>query len=478
MLIKSENRIIAADGYKYSHPAQYPFGANNQYDYGEARSNKRFSKTLVNGLQGLMNVYWTTPISKLEIDKAEILAKLQDIDFDRTGWDIILNEYNGFLPVSIKAVKEGTLLPNGNAMFTIELSKPDDRIFWIVSWLEDFLMKVWYTCNIGTISFFTKKMLMEMASLTSEAPFVNYQYINFGDRGSSTPESAKVGSVSHLIMFNSTETTSALEYIIDNYNVDLTDANKITATIPASEHSSITSWGRAREFDFVHNMLEKYKHRALIACVGDSYDIYNFTDKVTSGSLKEKIESNDYPNFVIRPDSGCAVEVINRMLDIMERNNVAYTVNSKGYKVFTHYKILYGDGITMETMQDILSTMILRKYSTENFVFGSGGFLMQQHDRDSLALAIKCSSIEFNDGTSRDVFKDPITAPNKVSKKGRVVACIDENGEYTTCLESEIPVNSTNALHLMFVNGKLVNTETFFEIRERANNELLKELKA
>ena len=67
MLIKKENRIIAADGYKYSHPAQYPFGANNQYDYGEARSNKRFSKTLVNGLQGLMNVYWTTPISNLEI---------------------------------------------------------------------------------------------------------------------------------------------------------------------------------------------------------------------------------------------------------------------------------------------------------------------------------------------------------------------------------------------------------------------------
>jgi hypothetical protein len=54
-------------------------------------------------------------------------------------------------------------------------------------------------------------------------------------------------------------------------------------------------------------MLEKYKHRALIACVGDSYDIYNFTDKVTSGLLKEKIESNNNPNFVIRPDSGCAV---------------------------------------------------------------------------------------------------------------------------------------------------------------------------
>ena len=41
---------------------------------------------------------------------------------------------------------------------------------------------------------------------------------------------------------------------------------------------------------------------------------------------------------------------------------------------------------------------------------------------------------------------------------------------------SEIPVNSTNALHLVFENGKLVNPETFFEIRDRANNELLKEL--
>lgn len=476
MLIREENRITGADGYKYSHQPQYPFGANNLYDYGEARSKKRFSKTLVNGLQGLMKQYWTTPITKLEIDKAEILTKLQEIDFDRTGWDIIINEYDGYLPISIKAVKEGTLLPNGNAMFTVELSEPDDRLFWIVSWMEDFLMKVWYTCNIGTISFYVKKMLMQMAALTSEHPFTDYQYINFGDRGSATPEAAKVGAVPHLIMFHSTETISALEYIMDNYGVSLEEAYKITSTVPATEHSTITSWGKKREFMFVDNFLEKYKRRAIIACVGDSYDIYNFTDKVTSGSFKQKIESSDYPTFVIRPDSGYAVEVINRMLDIMERNNAGFTINSKGFKVFNKYRILWGDGITMETMEDILSTMILRHYSTENFVFGSGGYLMQQHDRDTLGFAIKCSSIEFNDGTSIDVFKDPITAPNKISKKGRIVACIDENGEYSTCLESEIPENSVNALHLMFKNGKMINQETFFEIRERANAELTKEL--
>lgn len=173
-------------------------------------------------------------------------------------------------------------------MFTIELSEPDDRLFWIVSWMEDFLMKVWYTCNIGTISFYVKKMLMQMASLTSGTPFVNYQYINFGDRGSATPEAAKVGAVSHLIMFHSTETVSALEYIMDNYNVSFEEAYRITSTVPASEHSTITSWGKNKEFDFVHNFLEKYKCRAIIACVGDSYDIYNFTDKLTSGSFKQK----------------------------------------------------------------------------------------------------------------------------------------------------------------------------------------------
>jgi nicotinamide phosphoribosyltransferase len=168
------------------------------------------------------------------------------------------------------------------------------------------------------------------------------------------------------------------------------------------------------------NFLEKNKGKNLIACVGDSYDIFNFTDFITKGEFKNKIENEDYPTFVIRPDSGDAVDVINTMLNIMEKNNVAFDVNDKGYKIFKKYRIIWGDGINMDTMRNILTTVTLRGYSTQNIAFGSGGWLMQQHDRDTLGFAIKCSEITFKDGSTRDIFKDPITAPGKKSKKGKV----------------------------------------------------------
>lgn len=476
MKTKEINRILLADGYKYSHPPQYPIRTVNQYDYVEARSLKLYNKTLVHGYQGMMKEYFTMPISKREIDEAELITKLQGIDFDRTGWDIILDEYDGYLPITIKAVKEGTLLPNQNVMCTIELTEDDARIFWVVSWLETFLMKVWYPCSVGTRAFFVKMMLMEMAKITSDTPFVDYQYVNFGDRGSSSVESAEIGGAAHLTCFSVSDNINCLKYIMSNYNVPLSEGINITSTIDASEHSTVTSWGKDGEQDFVMNFLEINKNKRFIACVGDSYDIYNFTNFVTTGEFKEKIESEEYPMFIIRPDSGNAVEVIERMLDIMERNGVNYTFNSKGYKVFNKMRLLWGDGINMETMRDILSILILRKYSTENMVFGSGGWLMQEISRDSLGFAAKCSEITFDDGSTREIYKEPITAPNKKSKKGRVTTYINNEGDFVTCIIDDIPEDGVNALHIIFQNGKMIDEEDFFTIRKRVNEFLELEL--
>src|SRR5574343_466460 len=111
-------------------------------------------------------------------------------------------------------------------------------------------------------------------------------------------------------------------------------------SIPASEHSTVTSWGREGEYAMITNYLEKSKGLAIIACVMDSYDVFKATDFVTT-VLKDKIESDAYPTFVIRPDSGEPIDVIKQILDIMEKNNVAFTVNAKGYKVFNKYRLIW-----------------------------------------------------------------------------------------------------------------------------------------
>lgn len=412
--------------------------------------------------------YFAAPITIEEVNEAEMYAEAHGVPFNRKGWLKIIENYKGYLPVTIKAIPEGTVIPNKMVLFTVELTNNDKDLVWVPSWLETFLMKVWYTCTVATTrGYYVKKMILENAKMTSETPFVNFAFHNFGNRGSSSTESAALGGIAHLVLFDGTDNFNTLRYANLYMNQDI---NKIAFSIPATEHSTTTSWGKDREFDMIENHLETNKGRPLIACVIDSYDTFNFTDKITSGKFKEKIESDDYPKLVLRPDSGYAPDIINEMLNIMEKNGVQFTVNSKGYKTFKNYGLLWGDGINMETMNDILTVLRLRGYSSDNIAFGSGGWLMQQHNRDTLGFAIKCSSITFDGGSEMDVFKDPITDKGKTSKKGKVTTYFDKSTDTfeVGLVDEGGSMERPEILEVVIENGKLIKEYTLTQVRENA----------
>ena len=176
----------------------------------------------------------------------------------------------------------------------------------------------------------------------------------------------------------------------------------------------------------IMNHIETNKGANVIAAVCDSYDYLATVDAVTKNEFKIKIESDDYPKFVIRPDSGDPIEMVNATLDIMVENDVARYTNKKGYIVFKKYGIIWGDGIDNIVIDDLLNLLKERGFAASNIAFGSGGWLMQQHDRDTQGWAVKCSQITLEGGIKRDVFKDPITAPNKKSKKGEITLWLNK----------------------------------------------------
>jgi hypothetical protein len=74
-------------------------------------------------------------------------------------------------------------------------------------------------------------------------------------------------------------------------------------SIPAMEHSTVTSWGRDREEDSFRNMLTKHaKPGGLVACVSDSFDIYAAC-KLWGTKLKDDVIKSG-ATIVVRPDSG------------------------------------------------------------------------------------------------------------------------------------------------------------------------------
>ena len=149
----NENILLLADAYKYSHHKLYYPGTSTIYSYMESRGGQ-FNETVFYGLQYFLKHYLEgAVITKEKIDEAaaflpQVFGR-NDV-FDRSKFDQILNKYGGRLPVRIKAVPEGSVIPVNNVMMTIENTDPD--CFWLSNFLETLLMQVWYPSTVATLS--------------------------------------------------------------------------------------------------------------------------------------------------------------------------------------------------------------------------------------------------------------------------------------------------------------------------------------
>jgi nicotinamide phosphoribosyltransferase len=104
-----------------------------------------------------------------------------------------------------------------------------------------------------------------------------------------------------------------------------------------------------------------------------------------------------------------------------------------------------------------------------------GGALLQKVDRDTQKFAFKCSSAVIN-GQEVAVEKSPnemdaqgnITPSFKKSKAGRL-KLVKINGIFKTVNQQQ-HLELADELHTVFENGDLVNTITFEQVRDNANN--------
>ena len=460
----AKNIILNTDSYKVSMFKQYPQGTTGVYSYIESRGG-RYDKTVMFGLQAFIKEYLLEPITQSDIDIADEILAAHGEPFNRAGWQYILDNRSGFLPVVIRAVPEGTVVPVSNVLATIENTDPE--CFWLTTWLETALLRaIWYPTTVATQSWTIKQVILDALEKTGDPSLIDFKLHDFGARGVSSMESASIGGASHLINFMGTDTISGILFAREYY-----DAGIAGFSIPAMEHSTVTSWGRDGEVDAYRNMLNQYaKPGAVLAIVSDSYDIYNAVDKLWGEELRQQVIDSG-ATVVIRPDSGDP-EIICRNLVQKLDAKFGSTVNSKGFKVLNNVRLIQGDGINEHTVRCILGSFQAYGYSADNIAFGMGGALLQQVDRDTQKFAMKCSSAEIN-GEWVDVQKDPITDSGKKSKAGRVtlwkggsewVSAVDQPkgwfdkgfGPFEEMLEE------------VYRDGKLVKEITFDQVRANA----------
>ena len=451
---------MLTDSYKFSHWNIYPKGTTRVYSYGEARKGGEYPETVFFGLQYILNKHFAgVVVNQADIERAAKFSAAhfgQDL-FNREGWEYIVKEHGGKLPVSIKAVPEGTVVPESNVLFTVENTDP--KCAWLTNLIETVLVQVWYPCTVATISREQKKVLKagleKSADTTDKLPFMLH---DFGYRGSPAVETAALGGAAHLLNFMGSDTVAGMEMLMYYYGADMP-----AYSVPAAEHSTITAWGEDGEVDAYRHILKQYP-TGLVSVVSDSWNIYDACAKLWGRELKSEIVDNPNRTLVVRPDSGDPNKVVPECLNILGAA-FGYENNSKGYGLLPEYiRLIQGDGINRRSLPGLVDAIIDSGWSLDNVVFGSGGGLLQDCNRDTLRFAMKCSWTERN-GKGYDVYKQPASDPMKNSKRGRLKLVSSFPQGYMTVSE-DTPNN--DVLREVFRNGEILQRTTLDEMRERA----------
>lgn len=468
-----KNIILLTDSYKFTHHIQYPKDTQVIYSYFESREGALFPDTVFLGLQYIIKKYLQGKvITNEKIKQASILSEKHFLNpeiFNIDMWEYILSEYDGKLPIRIKAVPEGSVIPIGNVLMTVENTDP--YCYPLTNHLETLLSHIWYPSTVCSLSRICKRIMLNYLKVTSDQKeSLDFQLHDFGFRGVSSVESAAIGGLSHIINFKGTDTIASMEMARLYYNSNI-GANALS--VPATEHSVMTSKGKDGEKDIVKEILEKYPV-GIVSIVGDSYDIENFVENIIGKLYKNDIIKRNHPTIpckvVIRPDSLRHKDDTpeDQVLFIASSlwKNFGGSINKKGFKVLdSHVGILWGDGIDKEGIIKILDILYKNNFSTENIVFGMGGGLLQKVNRDTQRFAFKCSARKEKD-IWIDIYKDPLDK-SKISKKGRL-KLIKIDNIYRTVNIFEYP-DEKDILIPIFENGELLIDWNIEEIRKRSS---------
>jgi nicotinamide phosphoribosyltransferase len=459
------NLILMVDSYKLGHGLMYPKNTCGMFGYIEARS--KGDLIIPAGAKMFINKYLTMRVTHEDIEEAEAFAAAHGEPFDREMWEIVVDKHNGFLPIVIKTLPEGTPVQSGNIILSVH--SENERVWPIVSSIETILQRaIWYPTTIASNDHKVYKLLRKALEQTSDnLAAINFMYHSFAGRGVSSHESAEIGDYAHTIHFMGSDTVEGVRSANFYYNTPMS-----AYSVVASEHSVATSYGPSEEQQalYLKAMLDLFaKPGAIVSIVIDAYDMMREATQLCT-TFKQQI-INSGAKIVFRPDSGDAIVNVVKLLKL-QAEHFGFTVNSKGYKVVNNVAVIQGDGVDYRTMELIIHAVELNGFSIENVVFGSGGALLQKVCRDDYKFAQKASAIKIknDDGTFewRPIFKDPVTDPGKTSKKG--ILALEKDGKVHKTINLIDPsADPTNELKTAYDHGKVYDiTGTLDNVRARA----------
>lgn len=480
------NTILELDSYKLSHPDFYPRGVTGMHSNIVARS--KGDTIVVMGLtQWIKSRFLAYPATMDMVNEAEAFCAAHGEPFNREAWVRVVEEFGGYIPITLRGVPEGLKVPSGNVVVSIECSIPG--IFWMPSNRETSLLRgVWYPSTIASNDLQNYRALKRFASDTCTAPeaVLPFQLHDFGGRGVTSAEQAEIGGAAHLVFFQGSDTVEGVRAANFYYNSPMS-----AFSVLATEHTIQCSYGPAAQTEYLNSIIDECARKSkaagrpmIVSIVIDGYDTVREVLQLCSPEFVAKVRSYARElgmKVVIRPDSGDPLELVPQILRIME-NGYGATVNAKGYKEIGNIEghpfgscigLIWGDGINKDSMVEILEKVTDNGYASSSIVFGSGGGLLQSVTRDTFKWAQKATAIKTG-GRWVPIYKDPKTDPGKKSFAGRKTLVRSKlTGEFMTADLDNAPLDPEwEDMFITYLDetrpGELLVNPTLDEIRARA----------
>jgi len=365
----------------------------------------------------------------------------------------------------------------------IEISNTHPDFAWVVQWIECILqVELWKPCCHATIGHMYREMADYWYKVTTDDADPAMAASDFGMRGMSCMDEAQRCSAAWLLSFNKTSTIPAIDYIDAYYQADCKNT-KLGIGAVSTEHSVMASNFAVdgNEITFVKKLLTELYPNSSFSMVSDTYDYWNMIDNILPACKEEIMNHNG--KLLVRPDSGDMVEIAVKTIEKLW-NTFGGTVNSKGYKVLDpHIGIIYGDGCSLNHVNEIWNKLRDLGFAANNIVFGVGAFCfsaiveddghMVVVTRDTFGIAMKATYGEVN-GKPIMIYKNPKTDTSKL-KKSHKGCCVVQRDYYDNdlyCIDGLEGIRQKSELKTVFKNGRIVHRDTFEEIRNRLNGEI------
>lgn len=483
--MKHLHPMLLCDFYKISHRAMYPEGTEVVYSTWTPRASRvrDVESVVVFGQQAFIKDYlvdffnenfFARPLQDVVSEYKRLIKSTLGVESPETEHIVELHNL-GYLPLLIKSLPEGSVVPLRTPVMTIQNTSP--RFFWLTNFIESLAScELWQASTSATLAREYRLLLDAAATITvGNTDFVPFQGHDFSMRGMSSLKSAVLSGMGHLLSFSGTDTIPAIVGAEHYYGANV-EKELVGTSIPATEHSIQCAYGN--DDHYLSEMITRVHPKGFVSIVSDGYDFWDVIGRVIP-SLKDKIMARD-GKVVIRPDSGDPVKIIcgdpAAPMGSLEAKGAVEalwdifggTTTEKGFKLLdSHIGLIYGDAITLSRAKEIVMNLADKGFASINVVFGIGSYTYQYNTRDTFGYALKSTLCVIN-GDEKMIFKNPKTDDGtKKSQKGRVVVVKDGKSFKTLDGLNLTDTISGDCLVEVFRDGVQQNTLTFAEIRAR-----------